>query len=255
MAEEYVREWPRGCLGYANEQRRNATVLQPAVPTVQSEADRIVCSDRTLRRWQARVRREGHCDRRGRGGGRRLKLSCMGAYLIFWWKQLFPEATFIKVACVVKAGTGETLRQSQYSKELKRLGFTRKRLAHLSRRRCEADRVRWWTQRPDPAALVDERGCFGLDSRLLVDIDEKPIWSAAACHLPAGCCASAVTVSQLTARAVVQAAPHEPQLRPRAQRSAGGAARCSRPSRGSEGDAAAGAHRSPAPIPCCDSPL
>ena len=81
MSEEYVREWPRGCLGYANEQRRNATVLQPAVPTVQSEADRIVCSDRTLRRWKARVRREGHCDRRGRGGGRRLKLSRMGAYL------------------------------------------------------------------------------------------------------------------------------------------------------------------------------
>ena len=73
MAEEYVREWPRGCLGYANEQRRNATLLQPAVPTVQSEADRIVCSDRTLRRWKARVRREGHCDRRRRsnppGGG------------------------------------------------------------------------------------------------------------------------------------------------------------------------------------------
>ena len=85
------------------------------------------------------VAREGVESRRGRGGGRRLKLSRMGAYLIFWWKQLFPEATLVKVACVVKTGTGETLRQSQYSKELKRLGFTRKRLAH---RRCRR-RQRW----------------------------------------------------------------------------------------------------------------
>eukprot|EP01043_Picozoa_sp_COSAG02_P024844 COSAG02_NODE_1374_length_13005_cov_5.606152_7_plen_182_part_00 len=72
--------------------------------------------------------------------------------------------------------TGEVLKRSQCSKELKRLGFTRKKLAHLSRRRDEAQRVSWWTSPPMPPVPGGPRGVHGLDTRLLIDIDEKPIW-------------------------------------------------------------------------------
>ena len=172
----YIRQWPRGPYGYPNEQRRNATVLQPAVATPQSRADLLVCSARTLRRWRAQVQRLGHADRRGVNGGRPLKLSCKAAYVLYWYKTVRADATYRQCRRMVQFLCNEDLRPNQCSRELRRLGFTRKKLAHLSRRRDEAQRVSWWISPPMPAVPGGPRGVHGLDTRLLIDIDEKPIW-------------------------------------------------------------------------------
>jgi transposase len=144
----YVREWPRGPFGYPNEQRRNATIRQPAIPTEQSAADELVCSSRTLRRWRQQAAATGSPDRRGVRGGRRLKLSRRGAYVLYWLKTIAPEATHLECDSAMQFLCGEHMSQSQWSKELARLGFTRKKLAHLSRRRDESQRVSWWTSPP-----------------------------------------------------------------------------------------------------------
>lgn len=172
----YVRQWPRGPYGYANEQRRNATILQPAHPTAQSRADMMVCSSRTLRRWRRQVALLGHPDRRGVRGGRRLKLSYKAAYILYWYKSVRADATYRQCRRMIDFLCNEPLSPGQCSKELRRLGFTRKKLAHLSRRRDEAQRVSWWTSPPMPAVPGGPRGVRGLDTRLLIDIDEKPIW-------------------------------------------------------------------------------
>ena len=173
---EPQRAIPYGPYGYTNIQRRNATVNQPALPTLQSAADRLVPSQRSLRRWRERIRTHGHPDRLGAKGRRgKFLLSRRGAFLIWWYKHLRPGALFIEVRQFLDTCTSEALSASQCSRELKRLGFTRKKLERQSKNRCEASRVRWWTCAPT-AAAVDDRGVAGLDPRLLVDIDEKGIW-------------------------------------------------------------------------------
>lgn len=174
-AGAYARDWPAGPSGYTNSARRNATVLQPAVPTLQSEADLSQPSRTTLRRWHAQIAATGNCDRRGPAGGRPLKLSATGAYLLWFFKTHYPAAYYTECAEWLELTHGE-ITQSQWSRELARLGFTRKKLEWLSRQRDEAQRCEWWCAPPDPAAAVVARGVFGLDHRLLVDLDEKCVW-------------------------------------------------------------------------------
>jgi transposase len=171
-----TRAIPYGPYGYTDIQRRNATVNQPAIPTLRSVADRCVPSERSLRRWQQRIRERGNPDRLGAKGKRgKFKLSRRGAFIIWYFKHIKPAALFIEVRRFLQTCTGEPLNATQLSRELKRLGFTRKKLQRQSKNRCEASRVHWWTHGPD-APQIELRGVAGLDSRLLVDIDEKGIW-------------------------------------------------------------------------------
>ena len=153
-AGAYARDWPAGPSGYTNSARRNATVLQPAVPTLQSEADLSQPSRTTLRRWHAQIAATGNCDRRGPAGGRPLKLSATGAYLLWFFKTHYPAAYYTECAEWLELTHGEEITQSQWSRELARLGFTRKKLEWLSRQRDEAQRCEWWCAPPDPAAAV-----------------------------------------------------------------------------------------------------
>jgi hypothetical protein len=107
---------------------------------------------------------------------RRLKLSYKAAYILYWYKSVRADATYRQCRRMIDFLCNEPLSPGQCSKELRRLGFTRKKLAHLSRRRDEAQRVSWWTSPPMPAVPGGPRGVRGLDTRLLIDIDEKPIW-------------------------------------------------------------------------------
>lgn len=178
LGNMYVRDWPAGCLGYTNSARRNATVLQPLVPTPQSEADRAQPSRTTLRRWEAQVLATGSADRKGPGGGRPLKFGADTAFLLWFFKIHYPQATYAECAEWLEAAPtcGQHMPQYQWSRELVRLGFTRKKLEWLSRQRDEAQRCEWWFNTPDPAASIVARGVRGLDHRLLVDLDEKCVW-------------------------------------------------------------------------------
>ena len=177
-AAPYVREWPAGCLGYTNSARRNATVNQPppALASEQSRADIAQPSATTLRRWRAQLIQAGHADRRGPGGGRPLKLSGTGAYLLWFLKQNEPDATFVECHEWLQLTAQEEIEQSQWSRELRRLGLTRKKLEWLSRRRDEHQRCEWWINTPDGGVAIVYRGVRGLDHRLLVDLDEKCVW-------------------------------------------------------------------------------
>jgi hypothetical protein len=170
------RAIPYGCLGYTNIQRRNATINQPNHPTVRSNADLLVPSKSSVQRWNRRVAARGNPDRLGAKGFRgKFKLSRRGAFTIWWYKHTRPGALFVEVRRFLAIATGESLTPSQCSRELKRLGFTRKKLQRQSKNRCEASRVRWWTNDPN-RPQIEDRGVAGLDTRLLGDIDEKGIW-------------------------------------------------------------------------------
>ena len=174
-----ARAIPSGPYGYTNIQRRNATINQPTDPrlaTVRNIADLFVPSARSVRRWKQRIRDVGNPDRLGAKGLRgKFKLSRRGAFVIWFYKHVRPGAMFVEIRRFIALTTGESLTPSQCSRELKRLGFTRKKLERQSKNRCEASRVRWWTHGPD-APQIEERGVAGLDARLLVDIDEKGLW-------------------------------------------------------------------------------
>ena len=70
------RAIPYGPYGYTNIQRRNATLNQPAHPSLRNIADRCVPSQRSVRRWNKRIHLRGNPDRLGAKGFRgKFKLS------------------------------------------------------------------------------------------------------------------------------------------------------------------------------------
>jgi hypothetical protein len=173
------REWPctqgNAGRGYANCARRNAIIHQPAIPTLKSAADRLVPAERTIRRWTRQRQQLGHVNQLPHGGGRKLKLSRAGAAWLWWAVMVDASSTFLERRAFIWAVCHEILRPSQCSKELKRLGFSRKRLEYWSRRRNEASRVMFWTHTPHHPA-IGMRGVLGVDSLDIVDIDEKCVW-------------------------------------------------------------------------------
>ena len=132
----YVREFPRGPRGYLDVTRRNAIRASVVTaPTLQSVVDTMVPSARTLRRWKKQVRELGHANRRGVRGHRQRKLSRAGAFVIWWFKHCRPGATYHEVRRFVRVATGELISAPQLSRELRRLGFSRKKLQRMSQNR------------------------------------------------------------------------------------------------------------------------
>ena len=141
----YNRQWPAGCLGYSNEARRNATILQPTISTAQSTADERQPSPWTLRRWYQRLVVRGNPDRLGPAGGRPRKLSFEGAYRLWFFKMVNPDATFEECAEWVSLTTQppQVLSQSQWSRELQRLAVDRLQSDRwIARRGFEVQAVR-----------------------------------------------------------------------------------------------------------------
>ena len=103
----------RGNSGRGNQDaaRQNATLLQPAVPTVRSAADLLVRSARTVRRWWLQIRRTGSPNRRAHAGGRKYKLSKRWAWLLFWAVMVDSSASFVELRDLLKAMLREDLEQ------------------------------------------------------------------------------------------------------------------------------------------------
>ena len=84
-------------------------------------------------------------------------------------KVSYPQASLEECKLALLIERGKDVSTSTISRELIRLGMTRKRLQFYSTRRDENRRVAWWTTPPHMG------GCAGVDWSNLVDIDESCI--------------------------------------------------------------------------------
>ena len=81
----------------------------------------------------------------------------------------YPQASLAECRVALELERGKIVSDSTISRELSRLGMTRKKLQRFSSRRNEESRVRWWTKPPHLG------GCAGVDWCDMVDIDESNI--------------------------------------------------------------------------------
>ena len=104
-----------------------------------------------------------------RDRNRRFKLSENLAAVLFLLLLLHPQITLLECQSFLEAEKGVRVSISTICRELQRLGFTSKKVQHFSCKRNEERRVQWWTEPPSRG------GCFGVDWRYMVDIDESHI--------------------------------------------------------------------------------
>ena len=81
----------------------------------------------------------------------------------------YPQASLAECCVALETERGKVVSISTVSRELKRLGTTRKRMQRFLTRRNEDMRVRWWTRPPHMG------GCAGVDWTNMVDIDESNV--------------------------------------------------------------------------------
>ena len=104
--------------------------------------------------------------------GRRLReciLSEEDAAFLCVLKCEYPQASLDECKLALELERGKIVSLSTVSREIVRLGMTRKKMSRFSCKRDENSRVRWWTQPPHLG------GCLGVDWTNLVDIDESTI--------------------------------------------------------------------------------
>ena len=81
----------------------------------------------------------------------------------------YPQASLDECRLALEIERGKVVSNSTVSRELKRLGMTRKKMQRYSIRRSEDSRVAWWTRPPHMG------GCAGVDWSNMVDIDESNV--------------------------------------------------------------------------------
>ena len=81
----------------------------------------------------------------------------------------YPQASLSECQLALELERGKLVSLATVSREIQRLGMTRKKMQRFSCRRDESARVRWWTMPPHMG------GCAGVDWSNLIDIDESTI--------------------------------------------------------------------------------
>ena len=81
----------------------------------------------------------------------------------------YPQVSLSECQLALESERGKIVSLATVSREIQRLGMTRKKMQRFSSRRDESARVRWWTMPPHLG------GCAGVDWKNLVDIDESTI--------------------------------------------------------------------------------
>ena len=80
----------------------------------------------------------------------------------------YPQASLSECRLALEIERGKVVSDSTISRELQRLGMTRKKMQRYSTRRSEDLRVRWWTK---PAHLG---GCSGVEWSTMVALMSLP---------------------------------------------------------------------------------
>ena len=104
--------------------------------------------------------------------GTRLQLCSLNeedATFLCLLKVTYPQASLSECQLAIEIERGKLVSLSTVSRELRRLGMTRKKMERFSTRRDEDRRVSWWTNPPHMG------GCAGVDWSNIVDIDESNV--------------------------------------------------------------------------------
>ena len=104
--------------------------------------------------------------------GTRLQLCSLtedDAAFLCLLKVTYPQASLSECQLALEIERGKVVSLSTVSRELRRLGMTRKKMERFSTRRDEDRRVSWWTTPPHMG------GCAGVDWSNIVDIDESNV--------------------------------------------------------------------------------
>jgi hypothetical protein len=148
-------------------------------------------SPRTLSRWRRQLQLTGNLAPGGFSPGRPRKLSLLHTILLGLFKLIFPGSHFLRIGLFLKyliviAFSDALLTQcisflnyfgaqlqpqqtSLISRNLKMLGFTKKKLCHINVRRNEEQRKMWWILR-SPYGVAD------VPRARLIDIDETGMY-------------------------------------------------------------------------------
>ena len=144
----------------------------PAFESTRSIARRFNVSQSTV----ARILRSDFTERDVHGVRlNECSLSMEDAAFLFILKCEYPQASLAECQLALETERGKLVSLATVSREIKRLGMTRKKLQRFSIRRDEQSRVRWWTMPPHMG------GCAGVDWTNLIDIDESSI-NFGECH-------------------------------------------------------------------------
>jgi transposase len=138
----------------------------PLVETTRSIAKRVGVSQSTVVRIL-----NSDLASRSRNGERfwECVLSESDAAFLCILKCEYPQASLSECRVALEIERGKVVSNSTVSRELQRLGMTRKKMQRYSSRRSEDSRVGWWTKPPHM------RGCAGVDWTNMVDIDESNV--------------------------------------------------------------------------------
>ena len=143
-----------------------AIVDSPLYESTRDIADRLGISQSTVVRVLAS---DGHS--RGNSGPRlvSMRLDPEDAAFLCLLKLTYPQASLSECAMALESERGKIVSLATVSREIRRLGMTRKKMQHYSTRRDEDMRVAWWTRPPHMG------GCAGVDWTNIIDIDESNV--------------------------------------------------------------------------------
>jgi len=127
-------------------------------------------SPRTLSRWRRQLQLTGNLAPGGFSPGRPRKLSLLHTILLGLFKLIFPDALLTQCISFLNYFGAQLQPQqtSLISRNLKMLGFTKKKLCHINVRRNEEQRKMWWILR-SPYGVAD------VPRARLIDIDETGV--------------------------------------------------------------------------------
>lgn len=137
---------------------------------------------RSVQRYKRKLRDGESLAPKKRRGGTGCHLSQEAAFVIWWFCTVLVAASHDDLAGAVLAMTRETASQSQITRELARLGLTRKVLNKRSAAQNEDSRINFWRRGPlfgwevwgvpQTRGRRNFAGIYGIPTSRIIDIDE-----------------------------------------------------------------------------------
>jgi len=110
----------------------------------------------TVWRWQERLRLQHSLEPDPHNSGQPKTISNISSLLLVWYVESGPSATLQEMASFLELVNGELFEFHVISRELKVLGFTRKKIWGVSAKRNPRTRTEYWIQ--GPHALIGWKG-------------------------------------------------------------------------------------------------
>ena len=164
MSSRMTRHRPNG-VAYPDWVRSRVLDSSPHEST-RDIADRLGLSQSTVVRVLAT---EGNVGTRSGPRIATMRLGPEDAAFLCLLKLTYPQASLSECAMALESECGKIVSLATISREIRRLGMTRKKMQHYSTKRDENMRVAWWTRPPHMG------GCAGVDRTNIIDIDESNV--------------------------------------------------------------------------------